>query len=165
MKEINQQATSFLSLLSLHEHLNELFLAHQEALLKLDVDLALSRLQQFEQELRAHMQVEEGLLLPVYSRAGQIPGGPIEFFTGEHRKMLEFLARFTEMLQQLKTKPANLPREIIKLFDTEATFKHLMEHHDLREQNILYPTLDKVTSEEEREELLSQCWIADDGRN
>ena len=123
----------------------------------LDVDLALSRLQQFEQELRAHMQVEEELLLPVYSRAGQIPGGPIIFFTGEHRKMLEFLARLTETLQQLKTKPTNLPREIIKLFDVEATFKHLMEHHDLREQNILYPTLDKVTSEKEREELLSQC--------
>ncbi len=157
MKESNQEATSFLSLLRLHEQLTELFLTHQEALLALDVNLALSRLQQFEQELRAHMQVEEELLLPVYSRAGQIPGGPIVFFTGEHRKMLEFLARFTETLQQLKTKPANLPREIIKLFDVEAMFKHLMEHHDLREQNILYPTLDKVTTESEREELLSRC--------
>jgi hemerythrin-like domain-containing protein len=157
MKESNQEATSFLSLLRLHEQLTELFLTHQEALLALDIDLALSRLQQFEQELRAHMQVEEEMLLPVYARAGQIPGGPIVFFTGEHRKMLEFLARFTETLQQLKTKPANLPREIIKLFDVEAMFKHLMEHHDLREQNILYPTLDKVTTESEREELLSRC--------
>ena len=157
MKESNQEATSFLSLLRLHEQLTELFLTHQEALLALDIDLALSRLQQFEQELRAHMQVEEEMLLPVYARAGQIPGGPIVFFTGEHRKMLEFLARFTETLQQLKTKPANLPREIIKLFDVEAMFNHLMEHQDLREQNILYPTLDKVTTESEREELLSRC--------
>ena len=43
------------------------------------------------------------------------------------------------------------------MFDEQALFKHLMQHHDRREENILYPTLDKVTSEEERLELLSKC--------
>src|SRR5512143_35993 len=96
---------SFLSLLEIHEHLNETFLLHQEALLALDVDLALARLREFERELRAHMRVEEELLLPVYARAGRIKGGPIEFYTGEHKKMLEFLARFSEKLEQLENKP------------------------------------------------------------
>lgn len=157
MSEIRQEAISFLSLLHLHERLTELFLLHQEALLLLDMALAQSRLRQFEIELQAHMRVEEELLLPVYSRAGRIPGGPIEFFTGEHKRMLEFLARFDEKVTQLQNKPADLHRKIIELFDVEATFKHLMQHHDLREQNILYPTLDRITSETEREELLSHC--------
>jgi hemerythrin-like domain-containing protein len=71
--------------------------------------------------------------------------------------MLEFLDRFTERLGRLKQDPTNLKREIIELFDEQALFKHLMQHHDMREENILYPTLDKVTSEEERWELLSKC--------
>lgn len=148
---------SFLSLLETHEHLSELFLLHQEALLALDIELALARLNQYEPELRAHMRVEEELLLPVYARAGRIQGGPIEFYTGEHRKMLEFLARFNETLEQLRNNPQNLRREIIELFDAQAVFKHLAEHHDQREENILYPTLDKVTSKEERSALLSRC--------
>jgi hypothetical protein len=81
---------TFLSLLDIHEHLNEMFLLHQEALLDFDVDLALARLRQFENKLR-------------------------------------------------------------------AVFKQLMQHHDMREQSILYPTLDKVTSEEERRVLLIRC--------
>jgi hypothetical protein len=32
-----------------------------------------------------------------------------------------------------------------------------MQHHDMRERNLLYPTLDKVTGEEERRELLLRC--------
>jgi len=32
-----------------------------------------------------------------------------------------------------------------------------MQHHDSREQNILYPTLDKMTTAEERRILLRRC--------
>ncbi|MBI3950741.1 MAG: hemerythrin domain-containing protein [Acidobacteria bacterium] len=147
---------SFLSLLKTHQRLDELFLSHQEALLMLDVGLALERLLEFERELLVHMRYEEDWLLPVYERAGRIPGGQVEFFTGEHKKMLLFLTRFKEALRQLETNPPDLMRQIIKLFDDQALFKHLVEHHDLREQNILYPTLDQVTDEDERRELLSR---------
>jgi hypothetical protein len=44
---------SFLSILAIHEHLDELFLLHQEALLQLDLELAAARLQAFERALRA----------------------------------------------------------------------------------------------------------------
>jgi hemerythrin-like domain-containing protein len=148
---------SFVSLLEIHEHLNATFLAHQEALLARDIDLAMVTLRQFQRDLVAHMLVEEELLLPVYARAGRIPGGPIEFFTGEHNRMLEFLGRFREKLDGLKESRANLAKEIIELFDQEAQFKQLMQHHDMREQNILYPTLDDVTTDEERQNLLRQC--------
>ena len=32
-----------------------------------------------------------------------------------------------------------------------------MEHHDSRERTILYPTLDEVTDDRERAELLGLC--------
>ena len=148
---------TFLSLLEIHQRLNEMLLLHQEALLALDVDLALARLKPFERELRAHIRAEEDVLLPIYARAGRIQGGPIEFYTGEHKRMLEFLARFTEKLERLITDRAGLKRKIIELFDEQAVFKQLMQHHDMREQSLLYPTLDRVTGEEERRELLIRC--------
>ncbi|HEY7912563.1 MAG TPA: hemerythrin domain-containing protein [Blastocatellia bacterium] len=148
---------SFMSLLKVHEDLKELFLSHQMALLALDIELAHERLLQFRREIEEHMHVEEELLLPVYNRAGRIPGGPVEFFTGEHKRLLEFLSRFDEQLTQMKSSSENPAREIIELFDGEAVFKSLLEHHDLREQNIFYPVLDEITTEQERQQLLSKC--------
>jgi hemerythrin-like domain-containing protein len=149
-----EKTESFLSLLDVHDHLNEMFYLHQEALLALDLPLALERLDEYERELRPHMRYEEEVLLPVYARAGRIEGGPEVFFTGEHKRMLEFLARFREKLECLKGGRLDLKRGIIALFDHQAMFKHLVEHHDLRERNILYPALDKVTDQSERRKLL-----------
>lgn len=151
---------SFTELLTVHTELTELFLQHQEALLQLDVPLALARLQRYEAALLAHMRVEEEILMPIYERAGQIPGGPPAFFLGEHRRMREFLARFTTRLQEMPTTTETLPRQIIQLFDEEATFKALCEHHDMRERNLFFPALDRVTSAAERQALLPQCYAA-----
>ncbi len=148
---------SFLALLEIHEQLNELFLQHQEALLQRDVATAQQRLRTYARELLAHMQVEEELLLPVYERAGRIPGGPVEFFTGEHQRMREFLSRFAAALEELQENPAAPDRRIIRLFDEEAVYKHLAEHHDARERNIFFPALDRVTTEDERAQLLAAC--------
>jgi hypothetical protein len=41
--------------------------------------------------------------------------------------------------------------------DRQAMYKHLVEHHDRREQNVLYPQLDRITSPEERAVLLEAC--------
>lgn len=146
---------SFLSLLADHEQSDDMFLQHQEALMTLDLASARALLLIYERRLVAHMEAEESLLLPVYERAGRIPGGPPVFFTGEHRRMREFIARFHSRLDEMD---AGHPerRKVIELFDHQATYKHLVEHHDQRERNILYPTLDRVTSVGERTELLQR---------
>jgi len=151
---------SFAKLLKIHERLNELFLLHQEALLRLDLELAAERLRIYERELRAHMRVEEELLMPVYERAGKIAGGPPEFFIGEHRRMLEFLTRFAAALSELKGESGDPARRVIRLFDEEAMFKSLCDHHDMRERNIFFPALDRVTDEAERQELIGRCFAA-----
>ncbi|MEW6128559.1 MAG: hemerythrin domain-containing protein [Acidobacteriota bacterium] len=148
---------TFLTLITFHQNLNELFIRHQEALLDGDIEAATDRLDEFIKQLREHMDYEEKHLLPVYQRAGEIRGGAVEFFTGEHRKMLELLARIQDSLNLFATNPENLKRRIIKLFDEEAAFKSLVEHHDMREENILYPTLDRITTPEEKKYLLNDC--------
>lgn len=153
---------SFDELLKIHERLNELFLLHQESLLRLDLELAAERLRIYERELRAHMRVEEELLMPVYARAGKIAGGPPEFFIGEHRRMLEFLARFAATLEELRNEGGEPARSVIRLFDEEAMFKSLRDHHDMRERNIFFPALDRVTGDAERRELINRCLAAND---
>ncbi|MBL8208545.1 MAG: hemerythrin domain-containing protein [Blastocatellia bacterium] len=151
---------SFLDVLKIHEYLDELFLQHQEALLQLDIELAAERLRFYECQLHIHMQVEEELLLPVYARAGKIPGGPPEFFTGEHQRMREFLTRFTATLVEMNRDRTNLPRRVLALFDEEAMYKNLCLHHDQRERNLFFPTLDRVTGEAERRDLIARCLTA-----
>jgi hypothetical protein len=64
-------------------------------------------------------------------------------------------------LERLCSEHSDLSREILKLFDEQALFKHLVEHHDLREQNILYPALDEMTDEAERRDLLARSGGSD----
>lgn len=73
--------SSFLSLLETHQWLDEHFLLHQEALLAGDLPLALDILKTVEESQREHIRIEEELLLPVYERAGRIPGGATPGFT------------------------------------------------------------------------------------
>jgi len=151
------EPASFLSLLDIHDRIEEIFLVHQEALLDLDIPLAAASLRRFGEALRHHIQVEEDILLPIYQQAPPPPGGATELFRGEHRKLCEFLDRFEQLLALMQDRPADLKRRILHLYDLQASFKNLMEHHDLREKNIFYPTLDAITSRREREALLPVC--------
>lgn len=151
--------TSFLDLLTLHMELDELFSSHQIALLSLDLREAGEILTRYEARLLSHMRDEEDLLIPIYeARTNEIPGGPVELFLGEHKKMKGFLAEFHDALNQMKCEEGTrLKHSIIHLLDRQCMYKQLLEHHDLREKNILYPWLDRVTSEEERAQLLRRC--------
>ena len=148
---------TFSALLQVHEHLSELFWQHQEALVQLDLDTARERLLLYRKELAAHIDVEERLLLPVYARAGVIPGGPPEFFIGEHERMMRFLDRFEIAIEGLFFEGEDLLRKVIALLDQEAAYKSLLQHHENRESNLFFPALDRVTTDSEREELIDRC--------
>jgi hypothetical protein len=74
--------------------------------------------------------------------------------------MKELLEDFKQALASLAGRPEELKRGVLWVLDRQATFKNLMEHHNLRETNIFYPALDRVTSETERREILSRCGTA-----
>ncbi len=152
-------AESFIQLTKVHEWLDELFLAHQTALLSLDLTEAERWLNDYDANLRLHIKDEEDLLIPIYgARASDIPGGAVEFFTGEHKKILAFVAEFHLMLKGLRNqKKLQLKHAIIQLLDREGMYKGLLQHHHAREHNVLYPWLDWLTSEAERKQLLEQC--------
>lgn len=147
---------SLLALLDDHHRMDEIFLDYQESLTLLDWDRAESLLSRFRQEIEVHIRFEEARLLPIYrDRAGERPGGGVVLFVGEHKKIKQFLGKFAALTRELRAseKPR---RDVLALLDRHTMFKHLMEHHDLRERHLLYPLVDEVTTPAERIFLLEE---------
>lgn len=146
---------SFNNLLELHKRLDELFLEHQRSLLRLDLAAAGAALEVYEAELLAHIRDEESLMLPLYRERVKAPvGGTVEIFLGEHDKLRQFLVLFKKELVKLET-VEDLERGVLFLIDSQHLFKRLLVHHDNRERKMLYPLLDEVTTDEERESLFA----------
>lgn len=148
---------SFLEFLKAHDELDDLFLQHQEAVLASDIPGAGRLLSRYKEHLEMHIRQEEEVLLPLYDRPDHPPARQARVFTLEHRKILEKLERLRQWLDELKKKPLVTPRQIIILLDVESSFKRLVEHHNEREKNVLYPALDDLTSEKERLRVLRAC--------
>jgi hemerythrin-like domain-containing protein len=147
---------AFSDLLSVHHTLDRLFLEHQRALLRLEIENAASLLSTYECELLAHIRDEEEAMLPLYrERAEHELGGAPEIFSNEHEKLKQYLALFRAEVGRIKNKP-DMEMAVIWLLDSQTTFKRLLSHHDIRERKFLYPALDRVTSEAEREDLFRQ---------
>ncbi len=145
---------SFKSVISIHEDMTEYLLAHQEALV-LQRETALSSFENFCALLELHIHHEDHILLPIFHRA-ETHRWPHKLYDGEHRKLELHMSRCREALAKLgKPTPAKA-REIIALIDTEGVLKRLLEHHDERERQDLFPVLDEVTSSEERRQILQQ---------
>lgn len=150
---------SFLRLTEVHQWLDGLFLAHRTALLSLDLARAKLLFDRYESNLLVHMKDEEESLLPIYgARISEVPGGGVELFLAEHKKIRAFLAELRQGLEKLPgQKGLALKHKAIELLDREGMYAGLMQHHRAREQNALYPWLDLLTSTEEREKLLAEC--------
>ncbi|MBE7463112.1 MAG: DUF488 family protein [Planctomycetes bacterium] len=158
----NGDDTGFLVLDRIHSALDVLFQRHQKALVTHRYAHAQELLDQFKAGLRAHMRHEEHWLLPLYDARQDRKNAPrgfgSEIFALEHKKMLNLLAGLKARMRGLVAGRTRSPREVIELLDEECTFKHLTQHHNAREHSILYPSLDRLVSQEERVKLLARCF-------
>ena len=137
-----------------HRELAGLFRRHQKSLLAGELSQARIRWKIYEMGLRAHLKEEEDILFPLYrQRAVPAPrGGSPDFFTGEHQKIREWLGRLRLRVDRLIGGPRKF-QALIQLLDDEAFFKKYLEHHGLREDRILYPALDRLTTPKEKQAL------------
>lgn len=143
-------------LLDLHTELEELFFEHQCKLLNRDFDRALIILEQYETALLKHIKDENENLIPIYAERGTIAkGGAVQMFLDEHEKLANHLVLFKEEVKNLSNEK-EVEKKLIWLLEREAFFKKLCDHHDIRETNFLYPELDRITSDEEKLELLNR---------
>ena len=148
--------STFDKLLDLHKEIDDMFFAHQCSLLHFDFTTALSQLEQYESLLLRHMQDEEDHLLPLYSeRAAFDKAGAPQIFWDDHTKMRGYLEQFKEQTIKLAEEPH--PEEgLLLLLDRESFYKRLCSHHDKREREHLYPSLNVICSGSERSEIMAR---------
>lgn len=143
-------------LLDIHQDLEKIFFRHQQKLLHFEFDAALAILDEYERALHKHITDENTYLLPIYIERGEIKrGGAAQMFFDEHEKLANHIVLFKEEIAKLE-REENLDEKLIWLIEREGFFKKLCDHHDIRETNFLYPELDRITSDEEKLELLGK---------
>jgi iron-sulfur cluster repair protein YtfE (RIC family) len=151
---------SVLELMDVHAGLHEAFALHRDFVVGLEWARALEALERFERELRSHMAIEEQHILPLYEqRVGHVLGGDPQFFYLEHKNILRNLETAKDELRKLAADPKAGRRQAHEFLDHEGMLLHLLEHHDLREKNVLYPKLDEALSPEERVAVLDACGL------
>lgn len=144
---------TFLTLLSAHAAMLDLFLEHQQALLERDLGRALDRLLAVRHDFEQHVRAEEALFPRLFAE-NDVRGTPLDLFTGEHKHLREMLTSFESATRRLDAADPALGRRLIELIEEEALWKSFFLHHDERERNLLYPAFDRGTAEKGREELL-----------
>ncbi len=102
----------------------------------------------FKSELERHIVWEEDILFPVFEKkTGIKDGGPTSVMRTEHIQIKNHLQ---EIKKKLHAKKIQDPcKEEVALFK-------VLESHNQKEENILYPGIDNLTSEREKELLIKQ---------
>ena len=126
-----------------HDRLDALFTTFQEQKRK-DFAKAKEAFVAFKFGLQRHIVWEEDILFPKWEEnSGMAEGGPTQVMRTEHRLIGDCLEAIHRNV--LKQNP-NSDNDEQKLLE-------LLKSHNMKEERILYPSIDQVISDEERAEL------------
>ena len=105
----------------------------------------------FKSELEQHIIWEENILFPIFERKTDIKsGGPTSVMRMEHIQIKNHLQEIKRKLHTKKIQDSC--KEEVALFK-------VLESHNQKEENILYPGIDNLTSEQEKEQLIKQMSV------
>ena len=118
-----------------HKHCDEIFADAEEACGKGDWGGGAKAYAAFAGQLETHFLSEEELLFPAFEAATGMVSGPTEVMRGEHRQMRELLAQMRQALDD---------RDSDGFSGTAETLLIMMQQHNMKEENILYPMCDNA---------------------
>jgi len=124
-----------------HDRLDGLFQAFQQ-LKRSDFNKAKEAFKDFKFGLQRHIVWEEDLLFPLWEeKTGMSEGGPTFVMRNEHR----------QIGQQLEAIHDKVAEQNPDSDQEEQALLDLLGSHNMKEERVLYPAIDQVTSAEERE--------------
>lgn len=124
-----------------HDRLDELFKTFQQ-LKRSDFAKAKEAFTDFKFGLQRHIVWEEDLLFPLWEeKTGMSEGGPTFVMRDEHRRIG----------QQLEAIHGKVAEQNPDSDQEEQALLDLLGSHNMKEERVLYPAIDQVTSAEERE--------------
>jgi regulator of cell morphogenesis and NO signaling len=123
-----------------HDRLDSLFESYRRIKRK-DSDRAKEFFKEFKFALQRHIVWEEQILFPLFEeKTGIFHAGPTEVMRQEHRLIGMYLEAVHD---KVRKRDPNSDNEVYALQSALAL-------HNQKEENILYPTLDRLLSDEEK---------------
>ena len=130
-----------------HDRLDEIF----EGFKKLkddDIDAAGKLFLEFKTGLLQHIAWEEDILFPIFEQKTSMRDtGPTTVMRMEHGHIKNFLEEIGEKV---------LAGELEGVDEAETGLLEVLGSHNQKEENILYPMIDNLTSEQEKEKVIEK---------
>ena len=124
-----------------HDRLDELFKTFQK-LKRSDFAKAKEAFKAFKFGLQRHIVWEEGVLFPLWEeKTGMSEGGPTFVMRAEHRQIGQHLEAIHDKVAEQNPDSDQ----------EEQALLNLLGSHNMKEERVLYPSIDRVTSAKERE--------------
>jgi len=97
---------------------------------------------QFRDAIEQHFSMEETVLFPAFERATGNSDGPTSVMRTEHRQIRGILLSLTDALTR---------RDKIAYLGHSESLNIMLQQHNMKEENILYPMTDRVLAAQQRE--------------
>lgn len=117
-----------------HRHCDDLFAEAEQAIGKNNPQAALAALEHFRSAMLAHFATEEKTLFPLFEAKTGMSGGPTEVMRMEHAQMRSL---FDDAVDALKNGNSD------DYLGIAETLLIMMQQHNMKEENILYPMCDQ----------------------
>jgi len=122
-----------------HRHCDDLLAGAEKAVAQKDLPRARSAFAAYCQGMQAHFAAEEATLFPAFEAATGMTEGPTRVMRVEHRQI-------SGLLDEAATALANGDADgYLGLVDTLVI---MMQQHNMKEENILYPMCDQHLADE-----------------
>lgn len=118
-----------------HRHCDELFVVAEEAAQSGDWAAASAAFEHFSTQMQAHFDAEEAVLFPAFEAATGMSQGPTQMMRQEHQQMRSLLA-------QMEFACSGQDEDAYA--GAAETLLMLMQQHNMKEENILYPMCDQA---------------------
>lgn len=117
-----------------HRDCDQLFAKAENAASKEDWETASQAFNEFIQAMERHLGIEEQTLFPAFEEATGIVTGPTEMMRMEHEQMRTLFSEMKAAMEQ---------RDSDNYLGEAETLLILMQQHNMKEEQILYPMTDQ----------------------
>ena len=117
-----------------HRHCDDLFAAAEQAMSGNDLEIAATAFARFQTAMLAHFAAEENTLFPTFEAKTGISMGPTQVMRLEHAQMRSLLEAAGVAL---------LAGDADEYLGQAETLVIMMQQHNMKEENVLYPMCDQ----------------------
>lgn len=122
-----------------HRHCDELFAAVENLVAAGEWQAAASAYEKFHTAMEHHLAMEEQELFPAFELASGSTMGPTQVMRMEHRQMRDLFEAMRAAIEA---------RETEEYLGAGETLLILMQQHNMKEENILYPMTERALPDE-----------------